>query len=132
MKRLSALAVALTSLAAPALGTEALWRDCRTCHAVTAPDGTEIARGGRSGPNLFGVAGSPLLVDRGFRFYSSDLRAAAATGAQWTEANFVAYLANPDQFLRATTGNTQAASGMHIEMRSGGAELFRWLRDISQ
>jgi cytochrome c len=110
---------------------EDLWRDCRTCHQVVAPDGTVLARGGRAGPNLYGVAGRALAGDGGFRLYSSDLQQAAATGARWTEDNFVAYLAGPDQFLRGITGNATAQSGMHVALGQGGAELFRWLRDLS-
>lgn len=121
----------LAAGAGQAIADEARWRDCRTCHAVEAPDGTVLARGGRSGPNLFGIANRPLASDGGFRFYSDDLRAAAATGARWTEENFVTYLASPDQFLRNVTSNSGAQSGMHVELRSGSRELFNWLRDLA-
>lgn len=118
--------------ATPLLAEDALWRDCRTCHAVEAPSGDILARGGRSGPNLYGIANRPLAADSGFRFYSDDMRAAAATGARWSEDNFVAYLSNPDQFLRTITGNPDAESGMHIELRSGAREVFEFLRVLSQ
>lgn len=110
---------------------ENLWRDCRTCHQVTAPDGTVLARGGRAGPNLYGVPGRALAEDAGYRLYSPDLKQAAATGVRWSEDNFVAYLAGPDQFLRGITGNATAQSGMHVALGQGGAELYRWLRDLS-
>lgn len=126
-----ATGLALAASLGSAMADEARWRDCRTCHAVEAPDGTVLARGGRSGPNLYGIAGRPLASASGFAFYSNDLRAAAATGARWSEDNFVAYLANPDQFLRSTTGNADAQSGMHVELRTGGRELFRWLQSLS-
>lgn len=127
---LQAASLALV-VTAPAMAGEARWRDCRTCHTVSAPDGSELARGGRSGPNLFGIANAPLANDSGFRFYSDDLRTAAATGARWTEDNFVAYLAAPDQFLRSVTGNPSAQSGMHVELRSGARELFAYLQSLS-
>lgn len=131
MKFAATFALAL-ALAAPALGSEALWRDCRTCHQVAAPDGTVLARGGRAGPNLYGVAGRALAGDAGFRLYSDDLTQAAATGARWSEGNFVAYLAGPDQFLRSITGNATAQSGMHVALGQGGADLYRWLRDLAE
>lgn len=121
----------LAASAGQAMADEARWRDCRTCHAVEAPDGRVLARGGRSGPNLFGIANRPLASDSGFRFYSDDIRAAAASGARWTEDNFVTYLASPDQFLRNVTSNSGAQSGMHVELRSGSRELFNWLRDLA-
>jgi len=117
--------------ASSAVAGDALWRDCRTCHAVVAPDGTELARGGRSGPNLYGIANRPLAGDSAYRFYSNDLRAAGAAGRRWTEDDFVAYLANPDQFLQSATGNPQAESGMHIQLRSTARDLFAYLRDLS-
>jgi cytochrome c len=126
-------AVILSACAAtPLLASETRWRDCRTCHAVTAPDGTERARGGRSGPNLWGIANRPLAGDSDYRFYSDDLRLAGQRGLRWSEDNFVAYLAEPTQFLRAATGNRQAESGMHVQLRSGAGALFQYLQDLSQ
>jgi cytochrome c len=118
-------------LASSALADDARWRDCRTCHSVIAPDGTELARGGRSGPNLYGIANRPLGADSGFRFYSNDLQAAGEAGMRWTEDNFVAYLAAPDQFLQEMTGNPQAVSGMHVQLRNGAHDLFTYLRELS-
>ncbi len=131
MSRVLSLGLGIALLAAPGLADDSRWRDCRTCHAVEAPNGDVIARGGRSGPNLYGIANRPLAADSGFRFYSDDLRAAAATGARWTEDNFVAYLSGPDEFLRAMTGNPNAESGMHVALRSGARDLFRWLQGLS-
>ena len=126
------LALALSVLMiSPGLANDARWSDCRTCHAVTAPDGTDLARGGRSAPNLYGLANRPLASDSAFRFYSDDLKAAAQTGARWTEENFVAYLADPDQFLRSITGNVQAQSEMHVQLRNGARELFAYLSGLS-
>lgn len=109
-----------------------LWANCRTCHAVTAPDGTQLARGGRSGPNLYGLAGRALAGDTGYRLYSDALLAAAGTGRRWSEADFVAYLADPDQFLRTITDNPAAQSDMHVAMRQGGSALWGYLQGLSQ
>lgn len=118
-------------LIGPAFADDARWRDCRTCHAVIAPDGTELARGGRSGPNLYGIANRPFAGDTEFRFYSNDLRSAAGSGARWTAENFIAYLTDPDAFLREITGNPNAESGMHVQLRSGAREMFEYLRGLS-
>jgi cytochrome c len=126
------VASALTITATTAtLADDSRWRDCRTCHAVVTPNGTELARGGRSGPNLYGIANRPLAGDPAFRFYSDDLRAAGAAGLRWTQDNFAAYLADPDEFLRSATGNPEAESGMHVQLRRGADELFDYLRGLS-
>lgn len=122
----------LCALAAPLAADDALWRDCRTCHQVAAPDGTVLARGGRAGPNLYGVAGRVLAGDSEFRLYSPDLQRAGQTGTRWTQANFVEYLAGPDQFLRRVTGQPLAESGMHVSQPANGAALFDYLQGLSR
>ncbi|WP_444789769.1 c-type cytochrome [Roseinatronobacter sp. NSM] len=131
--RFAAAVLALSVLGAPGVqADERMWADCRTCHAVTAPDGSVLARGGRSGPNLYGIAGRAAASDGDFRFYSDAMRAARARGISWTQDNFVAYLANPEQFLRSVTGNPDAVAEMHVELRQGGQALFDYLRGLSQ
>lgn len=117
----------IQALALPAQADERLWANCRTCHAVTAPDGRVLARGGRSGPNLFGLAGRPLAGDSNFKLYSPELVSLRNSGRRWNEADFVAYLANPDQFLQTATGRPAARSDMHVQMRQGGAALWAWI-----
>lgn len=126
------LIAACLCLGLPAKANDPQWPDCRTCHQVQAPDGTVLARGGRAGPNLYGVAGRALAGDAGFRLYSDGLLAAAQTGARWTEGNFNAYLAGPDQFLQSLTGNAAFESGMHVALRGDGTALYQWLQDLSQ
>ena len=130
--RLSAALLALLVSAQAAMAGERLWADCRTCHAVTAPDGTVWARGGRSGPDLYAISGRPAAADGDFAFYSPAMRAAGAAGLRWSEDNFVAYLANPDQFLRAVTGDPQASAEMHVQIGQGGREIYQYLRSLSQ
>ncbi|MCL4166617.1 UNVERIFIED_CONTAM: hypothetical protein GTU68_031205, partial [Idotea baltica] len=41
---------------------------CKSCHAVTATDGTVIQKGGKTGPNLYGVIGRVAGSDPDFRY----------------------------------------------------------------
>jgi cytochrome c len=123
--------VAIIAGGSPLAASEELWRDCRTCHQVAAPDGTVLARGGRAGPNLYGIAGRPLASESGYDLYSQDLTLAGATGVRWTRDNFVAYLANPDQFLSNITGSDTAESAMHVAQPADGAALFDYLQELS-
>ncbi|CUX81395.1 MAG: monoheme cytochrome c [Roseibaca calidilacus] len=126
------LAAACLGIASAAQASDPQWPDCRTCHQVQAPDGTVVARGGRAGPNLYGVAGRALAGDADFRLYSDGLLAAAQTGARWTLENFNAYLAGPDEFLQRLTGDSGLESGMHVALRGDGAALYEWLQEVSQ
>lgn len=37
---------------------------CKACHSIIAADGTDTVKGGKTGPNLFGVIGRPVGVAR--------------------------------------------------------------------
>lgn len=115
----------------PAAGA-ALWGECRACHSVTGPDGTVIARGGRSGPDLYGVAGRAAAGDTGYRSYSDAMQAAARAGLVWTRADFAAYLRDPEAFLRQFTGDATARTEMHTRLMRGADDIHAWLRSIAQ
>ena len=44
---------------------------CKSCHMIVADDGTEIVKGGRTGPNLYGIIGRQAGVQDGFRYGDS-------------------------------------------------------------
>lgn len=58
-----ATALAAFALATPALADgdiakgEKEFGKCKACHSVEAADGTVIVKGGKTGPNLYGVIG---------------------------------------------------------------------------
>jgi cytochrome c len=107
-----------------------LWRQCRSCHMVVSPTGDTLERGGRVGPNLYGIAGRQAGTVDGFR-YSAPLVAAGQAGLVWTEATFVAYVADPTGFIRQTTGDSSARSPMNFQLTSGAADLFAYLQSLS-
>ncbi|MCX8508886.1 MAG: cytochrome C, partial [Rhodobacteraceae bacterium] len=51
----------LTASPALAAGDAALgeksFKKCQSCHSITKPDGTAIVKGGKVGPDLFGLIG---------------------------------------------------------------------------
>lgn len=106
---------------------ETQWRQCRACHMITGPDGEEIQRGGRVGPNLWGVVGQLAAhQDEDFRF-SDELREAGEEGLIWDEENFVAYVQDPTAFIRAHSDNPRARSPMNFQMRSGAEDMYAYL-----
>lgn len=125
--------VALT-LAAPAVAGgdpakgEKEFGKCKSCHTVEAPDGTTILKGGKTGPNLYGVIGSPAAAT-GFK-YGAGLKAAAEKGLVWDEANFAEYVVDPGAFLKAYTGDAAAKSSMTFKLKKGGADIAAWLASV--
>jgi len=113
----------------PAAG-EAQWRQCRSCHMITAPDGEVIQRGGRVGPNLYGITGARAAAVDGFR-YSEELAEAGRQGVTWTRENFIAYVEDPTGFVRQVTGNPRARSPMNFQMRAGADDMYAYLATFS-
>lgn len=114
----------------PAAGAEN-WRQCRSCHMIVTPAGETIQRGGRVGPNLYGITGRQAGTVEGFR-YSDSLVAAGNAGLTWTRENFVGYVEDPTGFLRRFTGDSSIRSPMNFQMRDGAADMFAYLESLSQ
>jgi cytochrome c len=77
---------------------------------------TLAGRNGRTGPNLYGVAGRPAASVEDFR-YSPSITAAGEAGVVWTEEAFVAYVQDPTAFLKEATGDNRARSAMAFRVR---------------
>jgi cytochrome c len=114
----------------PAAG-EAEFRKCKACHSVIAPDGTEIQKGGRTGPNLYGIIGRAVASDQDHT-YGDSLAALGATGTVWDEASFAAYVADPAAYLKSALGDDSAKSKMSFKLASGAEDIAAYLVSVSQ
>ncbi|MFM7335680.1 MAG: c-type cytochrome [Tabrizicola sp.] len=136
MMSFTVLAFAATAMAAPAFAGdpaagEDTYKKCRACHSVIAPDGTEIQKGGRTGPNLYGVIGRGIGSDPDFS-YGESLAALGATGAVWDETSLAAYVANPADYLKTALGDDAAKSKMSFKLASGGEDVAAYLASVAQ
>lgn len=136
MTKFILLAVTAAALAAPAFaGDPAAGEDgfkkCKACHSIIAADGTEIQKGGRTGPNLYGIIGRAIASDPDFA-YGDSLAALGATGAVWDEASLAAYVANPADYLKSTLGDDAAKSKMSFKLSSGGEDVAAYLASVAQ
>ena len=101
-----------------------LFRNCKACHEVR--DGTDIIiRGGKAGPNLFGVIGQ-LAAGAEKYSYSSGLVEAREAGLIWTPENFAGFVANPNVFLGEATG-LDIRSKMPFAFAEGGEHIAAFL-----
>jgi cytochrome c len=136
MTKFILLAVTAASLAAPALAGdlaagESEFRKCKACHSVVAPDGTEIQKGGRTGPNLYGIIGRAVASDPDHS-YGESLAALGATGAVWDAASFAAYVSDPAAYLKSALGDDGAKSKMSFKLAAGGEDIAAYLASVSQ
>ncbi|MGI9368394.1 MAG: c-type cytochrome [Ruegeria sp.] len=103
---------------------------CKSCHLVTTPDGEAIVKGGKTGPNLYGIGGRPAGSVEGFK-YGDSLVAVGENGLVWDEASFVEYSQDPKTFLKTYLDDTSAKSKMTFKLKSGGEDVYAYLVSIS-
>lgn len=92
------------------------YKKCKACHAIVDPDGEVIFKGGKVGPNLWGMIGRQAGTVEDFR-YGASLVAAGEAGLVWTEEQLIAYATNPRAFLRDYLDDSGAKSKMTFRMK---------------
>lgn len=126
---LGALMLASPVLAADPAAGEAEFKKCKACHAIIASDGTEVVKGGKTGPNLGGVIGRPVASVADFK-YGESILAVGASGAVWDEAMLAAYVVDPAAWLKEKTGDAAAKSKMSFKLAKGGEDVAAYLATI--
>ncbi|MEY4304451.1 MAG: hypothetical protein RIT52_626 [Pseudomonadota bacterium] len=121
--------VALPAFAGDAAKGEADFKKCKACHSITAPDGTEVQKGGKTGPNLWGLGGKAVGSTADFK-YGDSILAANAAGKIWDEAALAVYVADPSAWLKEATGDAAAKSKMTFKLTKGAEDMAAYLVSI--
>ena len=134
-------AIAALSLSAPAFadGHSAgdaqagakLFKKCKSCHMIASDDGEVLAKGGKSGPNLYGMIGRAAGSVGGSK-YSKDLVAAGEAGLVWDEVLLAEWVKDPKAFLRNILDDPKAKSKMSFKLKKGGDDISAYLVSMSQ
>jgi len=106
---------------------EKTFKKCRACHAIVNGDDV-IQKGGKTGPNLYGVIGR-VIGGEDFK-YGSSLAAIAESGQVWDEEQLAVYVANPTDWLKDITGDSSAKSKMTFKLKSGGEDVAAYLASV--
>ncbi len=77
---------------------------CKACHMIVDDAGETIVKGGKTGPNLYGVIGRPVASYDGFK-YGDGILAVHDTGMIWTEELLIEYAADPTKFIDTHGGS---------------------------
>ncbi|MFT6773084.1 MAG: cytochrome c [Paracoccaceae bacterium] len=131
MKTLALIAaLGLSLVAAPSFAGDAdkgedTFKKCKACHAISNGDNV-IVKGGKTGPNLYGVIGHKAGALDGFN-YGSDLVAAGDKGLVWTEELLAKYVEDPKDFLQEYLGDKGAKSKMSYKLKKGGEDVAAYL-----
>ena len=108
---------------------ESEFKKCKACHSIVAADGTEIVKGGKTGPNLFGVVGRPAASVADFK-YGDGLAAAGAAGLVWDEELIAEYVKDPTAFIDTHGG--EGKSKMTFKLAKGGEDVAAYLASVAQ
>lgn len=109
---------------------EADFKKCKACHEIEASDGTILQKGGKIGPNLFGILGRPIGTLDGFRF-GEDIVSVGKLGLVWDEERLTDYIQDPPAFLADTLGQRKAKSKMTYRHRAGAEDMAAYLASIT-
>ena len=129
MKTLLAASATLVALSLPAFAEgdaakgEKEFNKCKACHMI-ASDSETIVKGGKTGPNLYGVIGRTAGSYEGFK-YSDGLAAKGAEALVWDEAELATFVKNPNDYLGSR-------SKMTFKLAKGGEDVAAYLATFSQ
>ncbi len=112
----------------PAAG-EKVFNKCKACHSITAADGAVIQRGGKVGPNLYGVIGRTAGTQADFS-YSPSMVAAGEQGLVWDQTNTAEYVQDPTAFLKAYLGDDAAKGKMVFKLNTGMEDVVAYLQSV--
>lgn len=126
---LAAFALATPSFGQDVAAGEKEFTKCKACHAIIADDGTAIVKGGKVGPNLYGIVGKPVASTADFK-YKESILAVGATGAVWDEAELATYMTDPKAWLDAKLGVTDSKSGMTHKQKAKQADIAAYLASV--
>jgi cytochrome c len=133
--------LAAAALALPLIGSGAfadnaeagakVFNKCKACHSIVAPDGTAVVKGGKVGPNLYGVIGRTVGSEEGFK-YSKSILEVNALGTVWDEAELAAYVVDPTAWIKDKSGDAAAKSAMTFKLPKGGEDVAAYLASVAQ
>ncbi|MGR3712296.1 MAG: c-type cytochrome [Shimia sp.] len=133
MKSVFALAAATLALAAPAIAEgdveagEKAFKKCKACHMIVSPEGETIVKGGKTGPNLYGVIGR-VAGSEDFK-YGTGLQDAAEAGFVWTTEELAVYSADAKAWLGDKGFTTK--SKMAYKLKKGGEDVAAYLASVA-
>ncbi len=140
MKLFSILTLGLGLAAAPLLADghasgdaeagEKVFKKCKACHMIVSDAGDVILKGGKTGPNLFGLNERQAGSLEGFK-YGKSIVAAGEAGLMWNEAAFVDYVADPKDFLKRTLDDKKAKSKMAFKLKKDDDKANVWAFIVS-
>lgn len=113
----------------PAKG-ESEFKKCKACHMIQSPDGTDVVKGGKVGPNLYGIVGRKAGTAEGFK-YSDALLKLGEAGEVWTTEDLAGYITDPNKFVEEKVGDKSLKTKMTFKLAKNQADVVAFLAQHS-
>jgi cytochrome c len=126
----TALTLPVVAEAGDAAAGEKEFNKCKSCHMIVSSSDETIVKGGKTGPNLYGVIGRQAGTYPDFRYGDSIVEAGEA-GLVWDEATFLEYVQDPRAFLRTYLDDNSARSKMSFKLNKGGEDVYAYLVSVT-
>jgi len=132
MNRLIA-AIALGLIAAPAFASGDVdkgakgFKKCKACHTIAPAEGDVIVKGGKTGPNLWGIIGRQAGTEAEFGKYDEEMVALGEGGLIWNAEELAAYIPNAKEFLRERSGDPKAKTAMTPQKLKDVTDVIAYL-----
>ena len=111
---------------------EKIFKKCKSCHSIINSDtGDVIYKGGKTGPNLWGLDGRQAGTEANFGKYGKSIIAAGEAGLNWNEAEFADYVQDPKAYLRAYLDDPKAKSKMAFKLKKDGVDVYAYILSVS-
>ena len=123
---------ALLALAAPVFAEgdaakgEKAFKKCKACHMIKNGDDV-IFKGGKTGPNLYGVIGRVAGTQEGFK-YGKGLVEAAEAEFVWTEEELATYMTDAKTWL--DDKGYARKTKMSFKLKKGGEDVAAYLASV--
>ena len=100
---------------------------CKACHMVQAPDGTDIVKGGKTGPNLYNIVGRKAGTEEGFK-YSDALIKLGEAGEVWTVEDLEHYITDPNKYTEDKVGDKSLKTKMTFKLAKNQGDVIAFLK----
>lgn len=106
---------------------------CKACHSIIDSSGEAVVKGGKVGPNLYGVVGRQAGSFEDFN-YSESMVAAGEAGLNWDLEHFVPYVADPTGFLRGYLEDDKAKGKMIFKLNDeeDAQNVWAYIASVSE
>lgn len=133
MKKIIVTAATMIALAAPAFAADDVkqgakdFKKCKACHSIISPDGEKIVKGGKTGPNLWGVVGRTAGTQEDFGKYDDAMIALGEGGLVWTPEELAAYIPNAKEYLKAHADGAKVKTAMTPQKLKDVTDVIAYL-----